>query len=138
MNRCKWCNLNNPKYIEYHDKEWGIPSYDDTYLFEMLLLESFQAGLSWECILNKREYFKESFDNINNNPDGEMHRNIFVSECSCGNVCCYCIYPQQFADALTTGRWSDVTPLFDPVRNDARFLDCVKRVEKLCVSKSAD
>ena len=83
-------------------------------------------------------YAEESFDNINNNPDGEMHRNIFVSECSCGNVCCYCIYPQQFADALTTGRWSDVTPLFDPVRNDARFLDCVKRVEKLCVSKSAD
>ncbi|MBQ6282724.1 MAG: DNA-3-methyladenine glycosylase I [Bacilli bacterium] len=62
--RCKWVNEKNNLYVKYHDKEWGIPSYDDTYLFEMLLLESFQAGLSWECILNKREYFKESFDNF--------------------------------------------------------------------------
>ncbi|MBQ1812990.1 MAG: DNA-3-methyladenine glycosylase I [Bacilli bacterium] len=62
--RCKWVNEKNDLYVKYHDKEWGIPSYDDTYLFEMLLLESFQAGLSWECILNKREYFKESFDNF--------------------------------------------------------------------------
>ncbi len=62
--RCKWVNLNNPKYIEYHDKEWGIPSFSDAYLFEMLILESFQAGLSWECILNKRESFRLSFDNF--------------------------------------------------------------------------
>ena len=64
MKRCSWVNLSNPLYVKYHDKEWGIPSYDDKYLFEMLVLESFQAGLSWECILNKREYFKESFDNF--------------------------------------------------------------------------
>ena len=64
MNRCKWCNLNNPLYIEYHDKEWGIPNFDDKYLFEMLLLESFQAGLSWECILNKRKYFKKAYENF--------------------------------------------------------------------------
>lgn len=64
--RCKWCNLNNIKYIEYHDKEWCNPNnFSDQYLFEMLLLESFQAGLSWECILNKREAFKEAFDNFN-------------------------------------------------------------------------
>lgn len=62
--RCKWVNLNNPKYIEYHDKEWGIPSFSDAYLFEMLILESFQAGLSLECILNKRESFRLSFDNF--------------------------------------------------------------------------
>ena len=63
--RCKWCNLNNPKYIEYHDNEWGIPVYDDKHLYEMLILESFQAGLSWECVLNKRESFKIAFDNFN-------------------------------------------------------------------------
>ena len=63
--RCSWVNLNNELYVYYHDNEWGIPSYDDTYLFEMLLLESFQAGLSWECILNKREDFRKSFDNFN-------------------------------------------------------------------------
>jgi len=62
--RCHWVNMDNKLYIEYHDNEWGIPSYDDKYLFEMLLLESFQAGLSWECILNKREAFRNSFDNF--------------------------------------------------------------------------
>lgn len=64
MKRCNWVNLNNPLYIKYHDEEWGIPIYDDKKLFEMLLLESFQAGLSWECILNKREAFKQAFDNF--------------------------------------------------------------------------
>ena len=67
MNRCKWANLNNKLYIDYHDKEWGKPSYDDNHLFEMLILEMFQAGLSWECILNKRKYFKEAFDNFDYN-----------------------------------------------------------------------
>ena len=62
--RCKWCNLNNPKYIEYHDHEWGIPNFDDKYLYEMLILESFQAGLSWECVLNKREAFRLAYDNF--------------------------------------------------------------------------
>ncbi len=62
IRRCKWVNLNNPLYIAYHDNEWGKPSYDDSYLFEMLVLESFQAGLSWECILNKREAFRREFD----------------------------------------------------------------------------
>lgn len=64
MIRCKWCNLNSFKYIEYHDNEWCKPNFDDNYLFEMLILESFQAGLSWECILNKRENFKQAFDNF--------------------------------------------------------------------------
>ena len=64
MNRCFWVNPNNPLYIKYHDTEWGRPSYDDRHLFEMLVLESFQAGLSWECILNKREAFKKAYDNF--------------------------------------------------------------------------
>lgn len=62
--RCKWCNEKNKKYVEYHDKEWGILNTDDKYLFEMLILESFQAGLSWECVLNKREAFRKSYDNF--------------------------------------------------------------------------
>ena len=65
MKRCKWCNENNPLYVEYHDKEWCIPNHDDNYLFEMLILESFQAGLSWECVLNKRNDFRTSYDNFN-------------------------------------------------------------------------
>ena len=65
MNRCRWVNPNNELYLKYHDEEWAVPSYDDAYLYEMLLLESFQAGLSWECILNKRENFRQAFDNFN-------------------------------------------------------------------------
>ena len=60
--RCKWCNLKNPLYIAYHDTEWGVPNFDDHYLYEMLILESFQAGLSWECVLNKRENFRQAYD----------------------------------------------------------------------------
>ena len=60
--RCHWCNMANPAYVAYHDNEWGVPVHDDGKLFEMLLLESFQAGLSWECILNKREAFRKAFD----------------------------------------------------------------------------
>lgn len=63
--RCTWCNINNPIYVDYHDNEWGKLNLNDNYLFEMLILESFQAGLSWECVLNKRKYFKEAFDNFN-------------------------------------------------------------------------
>lgn len=60
--RCVWANPKNELYIKYHDEEWGQPVHDDHRLFEMLLLESFQAGLSWECVLNKREAFRKAFD----------------------------------------------------------------------------
>lgn len=64
MERCKWCNLKNPLYIKYHDEEWGRPNFEEKYLYEMLILESFQAGLSWECVLNKREDFRKAYDNF--------------------------------------------------------------------------
>lgn len=63
-NRCVWANPKNELYIKYHDEEWGQPVYDDHRLFEMLILESFQAGLSWECVLNKREAFRRAFDDF--------------------------------------------------------------------------
>ncbi|RPD99681.1 DNA-3-methyladenine glycosylase I [Aureibaculum marinum] len=62
-NRCTWCG-NDPLYIAYHDKEWGVPVYDDDTLFEFLILETFQAGLSWITILRKRENFRKAFDNF--------------------------------------------------------------------------
>lgn len=62
--RCRWCNRGNPAYVAYHDHEWGAAVHDDGKLFEMLLLESFQAGLSWECILNKRAAFRVAFDDF--------------------------------------------------------------------------
>lgn len=60
--RCGWCNTKNDKYVKYHDTEWGVLNTDERYLFEMLILESFQAGLSWECVLNKREAFIKAYD----------------------------------------------------------------------------
>lgn len=62
--RCSWCNLANPLYVEYHDNEWCQSNFDDQYLLEMLILESFQAGLSWECVLNKRKDFEDCYDHF--------------------------------------------------------------------------
>ncbi len=64
MKRCQWVNLKNELYIKYHDEEWCVPKYDDHSLYELLILESFQAGLSWECVLNKREAFRKCYDNF--------------------------------------------------------------------------
>lgn len=61
--RCKWCGT-DPLYVEYHDKEWGVPSHDDHHLFEMLCLEGAQAGLSWITVLRKRENYRRAFDNF--------------------------------------------------------------------------
>lgn len=62
--RCKWVNMKNPLYVKYHDEEWGVPTYDEHKLYEMFMLETFQAGLSWEGILNKRENFRNAYDNF--------------------------------------------------------------------------
>jgi len=62
--RCSWCG-DDPLYISYHDEEWGVPVYDDAVLFEFLILETFQAGLSWLTILKKRENFRKAFDGFN-------------------------------------------------------------------------
>lgn len=62
--RCSWCG-NDPLYMSYHDTEWGVPVYDDDKLFEFLILETFQAGLSWITILRKRENFRVAFDDFN-------------------------------------------------------------------------
>ena len=63
MHRCSWVN-DDPLYIDYHDHEWGKPVYDDQKLYEMFLLETFQAGLSWITILHKREAFKEAYEDF--------------------------------------------------------------------------
>ncbi len=66
MNRCEW-SISDPLYIQYHDAEWGVPLHDDQKLFEFLVLEGMQAGLSWLTILRKRENFREAFDNFDPN-----------------------------------------------------------------------
>ncbi|KXT72727.1 DNA-3-methyladenine glycosylase [Streptococcus sp. DD10] len=59
--RCGWVKLTNPLYIAYHDQEWGQPLHDEQKLFELLCMETYQAGLSWETVLNKRQAFREAF-----------------------------------------------------------------------------
>jgi DNA-3-methyladenine glycosylase I len=61
--RCAWCG-EDPLYVAYHDTEWGVPVKDDQLLFEFLILETFQAGLSWITVLRKRENFRKAFDNF--------------------------------------------------------------------------
>ncbi len=63
-NRCGWCE-GDPLYEAYHDREWGVPLYEDDLLFEFLILETFQAGLSWITVLRKREHFRKAFDHFN-------------------------------------------------------------------------
>ena len=62
MKRCFWVDEKSEIYVKYHDEEWGVPKFDDKELFELLILESFQAGLSWITILKKREEFRKAFD----------------------------------------------------------------------------
>lgn len=64
INRCKW-SISDPLYIKYHDKEWGVPVHNDRKLFEMIILDGAQAGLSWLTILKKRENYRKAFDNFN-------------------------------------------------------------------------
>lgn len=64
MKRCRWVDEKSDIYVKYHDEEWGVPKYDDRELFELLVLESFQAGLSWLTILKRREDFRKAFDNF--------------------------------------------------------------------------
>lgn len=62
--RCDWVSGGNPLYLQYHDKEWGVPVHDDNKLFEFLLLEGAQAGLSWITVLKKRENYRKAFNNF--------------------------------------------------------------------------
>ena len=61
VTRCEWAPVDQPRYLAYHDEEWGVPSHDDRHLFEMLVLEGAQAGLSWQTILRKREAYRRAF-----------------------------------------------------------------------------
>lgn len=70
--RCGWVNLKNPTYVRYHDEEWGVPVHDDTKHMEFLILESAQAGLSWETVLNKREHYRKAFHQFNPYQIGRM------------------------------------------------------------------
>ena len=86
IQRCAWVPTNDTLYLDYHDREWGVPVHDDLIWFEFLILEGFQAGLSWRMILNKRENFRQAFDHFdpqkialyNDNKIGELLSNAGI------------------------------------------------------------
>lgn len=80
--RCSWVPNNNALYENYHDKEWGVPVHDDQKLFEFLILEGAQAGLSWETILKRREGYKNAFANFNPNIVSQFDENDFERLCN--------------------------------------------------------
>ncbi|MGR3275090.1 DNA-3-methyladenine glycosylase I [Acaryochloris marina NIES-2412] len=82
--RCSWVDLGKPDYVQYHDQEWGIPVYDDPHLFEHLILESSQAGLSWYTVLRKRENYRAAFDQFN--PQQIAHYDAAKIETLMGNA----------------------------------------------------
>ena len=108
--RCQWANPKNERYIRYHDEEWGVPEHNDHKLFEMLVLEAFQAGLTWECVLNKRENFRKAFDDFDlekvcgygeekieellNNPD--IIRNQLKIRAAVTNARIFCQIQQEY------------------------------------------
>jgi DNA-3-methyladenine glycosylase I len=75
MKRCDWVPEDNELYTRYHDEEWGIPVHDDQHLFEMLILEGAQAGLSWLTVLKKREAYREAFDSFDPRKVAEYDEN---------------------------------------------------------------
>ena len=113
--RCGWC-IGDPLYEKYHDEEWGVPVKDDETLFEFLMLETFQAGLSWITVLRKRENFRIAFDNFDfntiSNYSEEKLENLIQDTGTNGNPIIIELTHYQQAPANT--------PLSDQIRKDLK------------------
>lgn len=132
-NRCEWAIDASPQEIRYHDTEWGTPSYDDRHLFEMLVLEGAQAGLSWATILKKREGYRAAFDNFDpckmshyseskkqellRNP--QIVRNKRKIEAAIGNAKCFLRVRREFGN-FSSYIWQFVGS--KPIQNQWRSL----------------
>ncbi len=140
--RCRWANPKNERYIRYHDEEWGVPAHDDRKLFEMLILECFQAGLSWECVLNKQEAFREAFDGFDlekvcayneskleelRNNSGII-RNRLKIQAAATNAQLFCEIQQEygsFADYLW--HWTDGKVIHEIGRTSSELSDAISK-----------
>jgi DNA-3-methyladenine glycosylase I len=130
--RCGWCS-SDPLYVEYHDREWGVPLHDDRKLFEFLILEGSQAGLSWLTILKKRENYRMAFDGFNpaklaqydREKLGELLsnngivRNRLKIEGAISNARCFLKAQKEFG-SFDRYIWQFVS--FRPIKNQRRFL----------------
>jgi DNA-3-methyladenine glycosylase I len=130
--RCNWC-LKESIYIKYHDEEWGRPVHDDQKLFEFLVLESFQAGLSWLTVLKKRENFRKAFSNFDVKKiskynqkkidvllkDEGIIRNRLKIEATINNAKCFLLIQQEFC-SFDSYVWSFVN--YKPIVNNIRSI----------------
>ena len=140
--RCRWANPKNERYIRYHDEEWGVPVRDDRKLFEMLILECFQAGLSWECVLNKQDAFRKAFDGfdldkvcaydedkleaLRNNPG--IIRNRLKIQAAVTNAKIFREIQQEygsFADYLW--QWTDGKVIYETGRTSSELSDAISK-----------
>jgi DNA-3-methyladenine glycosylase I len=145
--RCAWCG-NDPLYIEYHDTEWGVPVYNDATLFEFLILETFQAGLSWITVLKKRENFRKAFDNFdykkiaNYNSDKQEElllnagiiRNKLKIKATISNAMAFMDIQKEFG-SFSKYIWNFTNG--KPIKNKAKDLSEVPATTELsdCISK---
>jgi len=124
--RCGWCDTNSSLYIDYHDLEWGVPENDERKLFEMLILEGMQAGLSWLTILKKRENFRKAFDQFDFNKvaqypnskieellkDESIIRNRLKIQSAVKNAKVFALLQQEFGSfAAYLWAWVDYRPI---------------------------
>jgi DNA-3-methyladenine glycosylase I len=119
--RCRWAGTSDPLYLAYHDEEWGVPSHDDRHLFEMLILEGAQAGLSWSTILNKRANYRRAYDRFDPRKvarygaadqrrllaDAGIVRNRAKVAASVANACAFLDVQQEFG-SFAAFAWSFV------------------------------
>ncbi len=117
MKRCEWATGVEPLYASYHDEEWGAPVFDDRKLFEMLLLEGVQAGLSWIIILRKRENYRKAFDHFDAGRItrySDRKRTGLLSDAAIVNAQCYLSVLEDYPD-FSSYLWQFVGG--EPIRN---------------------
>ena len=140
--RCCWANPKNERYICYHDEEWGVPAHDDQKLLEMLILECFQAGLSWECVLNKRDAFRKAFDGfdlekicayhedklemLRNNP--EIIRNRLKIQAAVINAQAFCKIQKEYGSfSEYLWHWTDGRVIQETGKTSSELSDTISK-----------
>ena len=140
--RCCWANPKNERYICYHDEEWGVPAHDDQKLLEMLILECFQAGLSWECVLNKRDAFRKAFDGfdlekicayhedklemLRNNP--EIIRNRLKIQAAVINAQAFCKIQKEYGSfSEYLWHWTDGKVIQETGKTSSELSDTISK-----------
>jgi DNA-3-methyladenine glycosylase I len=146
--RCSWCG-NDPLYVEYHDTEWGVPLRDEQKLFEFLVLETFQAGLSWITVLRKRENFRKVFDNFDYKKialydedkiakllqDAGIIRNKLKVRATISNAVAFMKIQQEFG-SFSKYIWKFVNDL--PIQNNIKSISEIKATSETSDKLSKD